>query len=216
MKLEEDYNEEIVILDGEGFEAERSGEENNGEEKSFSDQTGDSGEPAESASSDENETPLKVNVVRAQKNSPKINWKAVLIAVAVVAVAVFLIVRIYKGSAVDPQTIVGQWTDHEHDDASLDIWDTDGETFVGMSSWQVEYNSAVFLDFEAVADRQGLKVVSCKRTDMVFDEIGDGEETIVYENATGTIRLDQDGHARLTIDGDPDTETFVFGLEGAY
>lgn len=150
-----------------------------------------------------------------KQNAPKIILILALVAIGIFA-AVIIVRLVSTGTREESEGFVGQWTDTAHDNASLDIWDTDEGTFVGMSSWQIDFSSAAFLDFDAEAVPGGLKITNCTRTDVIYDDEGDGVETVVYENGTGMIRKGEEGTLLLTIDGDPEPSEYVFALEGEY
>ena len=149
------------------------------------------------------------------KNTAKL---ILIIALAVIAVFVIVIVVKLVGPATKakPEDFAGQWADSTHANASLDLWMTDEENLIGMSSWQIDYDNAAFLDFEAVTVPGGLEITSCTRTDMNYDADGNVTETIVYENAKGTIKKGEGDTLVLHVEGDQDPEAFKFTLEGAY
>ena len=144
----------------------------------------------------------------------------IILIIALIVIAVFVAIIIVKlispGAMAKPEDYIGQWIDHNHSDASLDLWDTDETTFIGMCTFQKDLESAAFIDFEAVASRGGLDVYNCKRTDMVYGTDGSMEETDVYEGATGKIRRSSDGTLTIEVEGDTDLSAFTFTLEGAY
>ena len=148
------------------------------------------------------------------------NMAKLILILALAAIAVFVIVIIVKLAApakmATADEFVGQWIDQQHSNASLDLWDTDGTNLIGMSTWQIDYDNASFLDFEATVGYGGLDIINCKRTDMYYDPDGNVTETIVYEAAEGTIKKNADGTVVMNIKGDEIPGTFTFTLEGAY
>lgn len=148
------------------------------------------------------------------------NTARLILIIALAAIAVFVIVLIVKlvapASKAKPEDFAGQWVDTEHSNASLDIWVTDENTVIGLSSWQIDYNNAAFLDFEAVSAPGGLEITSCKRTDMNYDADGNATETVVYEGSKGTIKKGEGDTLLLRVEGDQDPDAFTFTLEGAY
>lgn len=148
------------------------------------------------------------------------NKAKLILIIALIAIAVFVLVVVLKLVAppknANTEDFAGQWVDPENANASLDIWVTDENTLIGMSSWQIDFNNAAFLDFEAVAAPGGLEITSCKRTDMNYDSEGDAVETVVYENAKGTIKRGDGDTLILRVEGDTDPDAFTFTLEGAY
>ena len=148
------------------------------------------------------------------------NTAKLILIIALAAIAVFVILIIVKLAAPAKMAVaadfVGQWTDPDQSNASLDIWDTDGTNLIGMSSWQIDSNNAAFIDFEATTSHGGLQLINCKRTDMEYAPDGNVTETVVYENGSGTIKKNSDGSLVMHVDGDQDPDAFQFTLEGAY
>lgn len=144
----------------------------------------------------------------------------IILIIALIVIAVFLAIIIVKlispGAMAKTEDYIGQWKDQNRTDATLDLWDTDQTTFIGMCTFQKDSESAAFIDFEAVASRGGLEVYNCKRTDMHYDLDGNVDETDVYEKATGMIRRGADGTLTFEVEGDKDLGAFTFTLEGAY
>lgn len=109
----------------------------------------------------------------------------------------------------------GQWSDPNNPGAYLDVWKDDEGKYYGILTWTEDWENVVFLDFEGRAERKGLVLSGCKRVDTVYDDMGDPEETTIYDNSTGLIESNDD---KLTIDieGDSIAEGCVFEYEGSY
>lgn len=138
------------------------------------------------------------------------------IVAAVVVIAVILVMKLIPKGPQSGLDYVGQYTSVDDPNATLDIWITDENTFVGMCSWQSSFDQASFIDFTAEFHQGVLVITECKRTDMSYGANDEVVETSIYEAKTGEIRQVSEGNLMITVSGDPEVDKYVFKKEGAY
>lgn len=107
---------------------------------------------------------------------------------------------------------VGQWDDVDHS-AVLDIWIDDEGTYHGLATWMQELNNVSFWEFDGISTKEGLELSGCTRSDVIYEDSGDDQETVRYEDATGIVTAANEA-LTFSIEGDTDTAEWWFLKSG--